>query len=98
MFNALNGMGAGGKISDSTASKANTALYTCFALFGLVSGYLYKLLGARLTLLLGGSTYVLYVGAFLSYNHTEAPTFAIIAGAILGIGAALLWTAQGAIM
>lgn len=39
-------------------------------------------------------TYVLYVGAFLSTSDA----FTIAAGAILGIGAGFLWTAQGGIM
>jgi hypothetical protein len=41
-----------------------------------------------------GLTYVLYVGAFLS----PSSAFTIVAGAILGVGAGCLWTAQGAIM
>ncbi|RKP12098.1 major facilitator superfamily domain-containing protein [Piptocephalis cylindrospora] len=98
MFNALNGMGGGGKINDSTASIANTALYACFAIFGLMSGAVHNILGPRLSLLFGGLCYTIYVGSFLAYNHTETPAFNIAAGALLGIGAALLWTAQGAIM
>lgn len=42
--------------------------------------------------------YPLYVGSFLSYNHNQNEAFVISAGAILGICAGLLWTAQGAIM
>lgn len=43
-------------------------------------------------------SYPLYVGSFLSYNHNQNEPFVISAGAILGICAGLLWTAQGAIM
>jgi MFS family permease len=42
--------------------------------------------------------YPLYVGSFLSNNLNQNEAFVISAGAILGICAGLLWTAQGAIM
>ncbi|EPS71170.1 hypothetical protein M569_03587 [Genlisea aurea] len=98
MFNALSGMGGGGQIDPTAANNANTALYTTFAVFGLLGGGIYNILGPKLTLLGGCSTYVLYAGSFLYYNHFHHQTFAIIAGALLGIGAGLLWASQGAIM
>lgn len=98
MFNALSGMGGGGQVNHEAANNANTALYTTFAVFGVLGGGIFNLLGPRLTLLAGCSTYVLYAGSFLYYNHYKHQLFAIIAGAILGIGAGLLWAAQGAIM
>lgn len=52
----------------------------------------------KLILFAGCSTYVLYAGSFLYYNHYQHQFFAIVAGAILGVGAGLLWAAQGAIM
>ncbi|XP_074562042.1 UNC93-like protein 1 [Curcuma longa] len=98
MFNALSGMGGGGQVDHTAANNANTALYTTFAVFGILGGGIYNLLGPRLTLLAGCSTYVLYAGSFLYYNHYHHQLFAIIAGAVLGIGAGLLWAGQGAIM
>lgn len=98
MFNALSGMGGGGQVDDTAANNANTALYTTFAVFGILGGGIYNILGPQLTLLCGCSTYVLYAGSFLYYNHYQSQVFAIIAGAFLGIGAGLLWAAQGAIM
>ncbi|XP_058085018.1 UNC93-like protein 1 [Magnolia sinica] len=98
MFNALTGMGGGGQVDPTAANNANTALYTTFAVFGILGGGIYNVLGPRLTLFAGCSTYVLYAGSFLYYNHYHHQAFAIIAGAILGIGAALLWAGQGAIM
>lgn len=38
------------------------------------------------------------MGSFLSFNHNQNEPFVISAGAILGICAGLLWTAQGSIM
>jgi len=98
MFNALSGMGGGGQVDHKVANNANTALYTTFAVFGILGGGIYNILGPRLTLVAGCSTYVLYAGSFLYYNHHEHQDFAIVAGALLGVGAGLLWAAQGAIM
>lgn len=98
MFNALSGMGGGGQVDHTAANNANTALYTTFAVFGVLGGGIYNLLGPRLTLLAGCLTYVLYAASFLYYNHYRHQLFAIVAGALLGVGAGLLWAAQGAIM
>ncbi|KAE8697989.1 putative Nulp1-type [Hibiscus syriacus] len=57
-------MGGGGQVDTTAANNANTALYTTFAISGILSDH----------------------------------TFAIIAGAVLSIGAGLLWDGQGAIM
>ncbi|CAA2971212.1 UNC93 1 [Olea europaea subsp. europaea] len=98
MFNALSGMGGGGQVDPTAANNANTALYTTFAVFGILGGGIYNILGPHLTLFAGCSTYVLYAGSFLYYNHYHHQAFAIVAGALLGIGAGLLWAAEGAIM
>ncbi|KAI9296872.1 MFS general substrate transporter [Neoconidiobolus thromboides FSU 785] len=104
MFNALNGMGGGGQVDPTVASQANTALYTTFSIFGILGGAITNLLGPKLTIFIGSLTYVLYTGAMLAYGHiTEtspvgARAFTIIAGALLGVGAGMLWSAQGALM
>ncbi|KAA0045371.1 hypothetical protein IC582_016367 [Cucumis melo] len=98
MFNALSGMGGGGQMDTTVADNASTALYTTFAIFGIIGGGIYNILGPRLTLFAGCATYVLYAGSFLYYNHIKDQTFAIIAGAILGMGAGFLWAGEGAIM
>ncbi|KAL3653762.1 hypothetical protein CASFOL_003443 [Castilleja foliolosa] len=98
MFNALSGMGGGGQVDPTAANNANTALYTTFSVFGILGGGIYNILGPQLTLLCGCSTYVLYAGSFLYYNHYHHQAFAVAAGAFLGIGAGLLWASQGAIM
>jgi hypothetical protein len=53
----------------------------------------YNIFGHRV-LIPSALTYVLYVGSFLSASET----FTIVAGAILGVGAGFLWTAQAGIM
>ncbi|CAL5033694.1 unnamed protein product [Urochloa decumbens] len=99
MYNALNGLGGGGQADHTAADNANTALYACFAVFGVLGGAIHNLLGPRATLFLGSLTYPLYVAAFLNYNHRPgSQVFPVVAGALLGVGAGLLWAAQGAIM
>ncbi|XP_007051357.2 PREDICTED: UNC93-like protein 1 [Theobroma cacao] len=98
MFNALSGMGGGGQVDPTAANNANTALYTTFSVFGILGGGIYNIFGPRITLAVGCSTYVLYAGSFLYYNHHHDQTFPIIAGGLLGVGAGLLWAGQGAIM
>jgi MFS family permease len=99
MYNALNGLGGGGQVDHTAADNANTALYACFAVFGVLGGAIHNLLGPRTTLFLGSLTYPLYVAAFLNYNHRPgSQVFPVIAGALLGVGAGFLWAAQGAIM
>ncbi|KAK9673095.1 hypothetical protein RND81_12G145600 [Saponaria officinalis] len=98
MFNALSGMGGGGQVDHTAANNANTALYTTFAVFGILGGGIYNILGPRLTLIAGCSTYVVYAASFVSYNHNRRETFVVVSGALLGVGAGLLWAAQGAIM
>ncbi|TVU06418.1 hypothetical protein EJB05_49631, partial [Eragrostis curvula] len=96
MFNALNGLGGGGQLDHTTADNANTTLYACFAVFGVLGGGAYNLLGPRPTLLLGALTYPLYTASFLYYNHRRSQVFPVAAGGILGTGAGFLWAAQGA--
>ncbi|KAG0296307.1 hypothetical protein BGZ98_001020 [Dissophora globulifera] len=98
MFNALNSLGGGGQLDSKVGQNANVALYTCFAIFGLLSGAIHNKLGPKWTIFIGCSTYVLYAGSLLCYNHTQAGAFTIVAGGLLGVGAGMLWTAQGAIM
>ncbi|XP_020084010.1 UNC93-like protein 1 [Ananas comosus] len=83
MFNALSGMGGGGQLDHRAANNANTALYAAFSV----------------TLLLGCSTYSLYAGSFLYYNHHPGrQLFTVVSGGVLGAGAGLLWSAQGAVV
>lgn len=94
MFSALNGLGAAGKADATIADNALTALSVSFAICSLLAGAMFNIVGHRVLLLVGGLTYALYVGSYLSYN----PAFVITAGAVLGVGAGFLWAAQGAIM
>ncbi|CAE6479426.1 unnamed protein product [Rhizoctonia solani] len=99
LFNALNGLGGGGRVDQTTSANGNVALYSTFAVGAFFSGSVCNKLGPRLTLLLGTTGYSLYIGSYLATNlHDNAGWFIIFAGAILGLCAGLLWTAQGSLM
>jgi len=98
MFNALNGIGGAGQLDTTVSANANVALYTTFSIGGFFAGAIVNKLGPAISLLLGGSTYALYSGSLLYYNHQHRQEFPVASGAILGLGAAILWTGQGAIM
>ncbi|KAI5475095.1 Major Facilitator Superfamily protein [Pseudohyphozyma bogoriensis] len=96
LFNALSGIGGGGQVNADASNKGNIALYSCFSVTSFFSGTINNRIGSRLTLSLGALGYALYMGAFLSYNINQNSGFVIAAGAILGVCAGMLWTAQGA--
>lgn len=99
LFNALNGLGGGGQIDTTTASNSNTAVYSTFAVCAFFAGSINNKIGSRLTLLFGTIGYALNIGSYLALNiHANAKGFVIGSGAILGICAGLLWTAQGSLM
>ncbi|KAF8525090.1 MFS general substrate transporter [Hysterangium stoloniferum] len=99
LFNALNGLGLSGQIDSKISANANAAVYTTFAVAAFFSGSINNKLGSRLTLILGSTGYSLYIGSYLALNlHKNAGIFVISSGAILGVCAGLLWSAQGSLM
>ncbi|KAF5019809.1 hypothetical protein F66182_8178 [Fusarium sp. NRRL 66182] len=99
MFNALTGMGGGGRVDPTLTNDMNTALYSTFAVFGFFGGTIVNRLGVKLTLSLGGVGYGIYAISLLLADHSNnARPFNLFAGTLLGLCAAMLWTAQGTIM
>ncbi|KAM3458798.1 hypothetical protein BB8028_0003g01100 [Beauveria bassiana] len=99
MYNALTGMGGSGQVDGTVAANANVATHACTAGAALLLvGTLYRHLGPRASLALGGWTYALYAGALLHYTRTGNGAFVVAAGALLGVGAAFFWVAQGTVM
>eukprot|EP00121_Abeoforma_whisleri_P014736 Awhi_evm1s13593 len=99
MFNALQGLGnAGGDPNNtSVAAAMNLTLYLFFALFGVFGGFLFNVFGNKILLSFGGITYCFYaISVYLwGINENLAP-LAIVSSGLLGIGAGMFWTAQGA--
>ncbi|KAI8325658.1 UNC93-like protein C922.05c-like protein [Martensiomyces pterosporus] len=98
MFNALNAMGGGGQVNRQVSNNTNTGLYCTFIVFGVLGGGIVNLLGIRWTIFISGLTYSLYSASYIYLNHTHHGGFTIATGPILGIGAGILWSAQGMIM
>jgi len=98
MFNAVNGLGAGGQESAQVGDAANTALYATFSIVGFFAGTITNALGIRIALSFGGLGYSIYVSSYLCYNHTQNFGYVVFAGFFLGCCAGILWCAQGAIM
>lgn len=98
MYNAVSGLGAAGGVSAHDIDNANAALNATFAGVGFFCGSFANRIGLRLTMTFGGFGYFIYTGSLLCYKHTSNAGFLIFAGALLGFCAAMLWTAQGAVM
>ncbi|TCD71410.1 hypothetical protein EIP91_010116 [Steccherinum ochraceum] len=99
LYNALNGLGGGGRVDTKTNANANAVHYATFAFFALFAGPVHNYLGPILTLQLGTLGYALNVAAYLSTNvNPSTSAFILAAGAIQGVCAGLLWTAQGSLM
>ncbi|KFY44338.1 hypothetical protein V494_01522 [Pseudogymnoascus sp. VKM F-4513 (FW-928)] len=99
MYNALGGLGGSGQVDKTVAANANVALLSATAATALfIVGPLFSWVGPRICFLLGGWTYALYSGSLLNFNHQNNGAFVIASGAILGVGASMLWVVQGAIM
>lgn len=96
MWNSITSM-AGGIEDTAAASLAIAYLYGCFAVFSLIAPIVNNTLGSRVTLFLGTLGYLLYVASLWAYPLT-GPTFVVVSGAVNGVGAALLWTAQGTLI
>jgi len=73
-------------------------LYSTFAVFGFFGGTFVNKLGIKATLAFGGLGYTIYAISLLVSVHASVGGFNIFAGALLGVCAGLLWTAQGTIM
>lgn len=98
MFVAVSNLGAGGTQDVALSDTSNGVLYGLYAVAGLFSGGINNVLGPRLTLFIGALGYPLYIGALWCFQVQHTRWFLIFAGAVLGLCAALLWSAQGVIV
>jgi hypothetical protein len=98
LFNALAGIGAGGELDAKVYDNSQVILYSVSALFAWFSGSICNMLGIRLAMTLGALGYSLFSGSLLCHKHTGNVAFVYCSGAFLGVSAAFLWTAQGAVL
>jgi len=96
LFNAMNGLGNAGGSDPKIAATMNATLYATFSIFGVLSGSLFNILGTKILMSFGSLTYAFYaISVYLWGTDEKYASMAIIAAAILGLGAACLWGAQG---
>jgi MFS family permease len=69
MFNALNGLGAGGQVTATANNNANIATYSTFAFFGFFGGTICNKIGVKYTLSIGGWGYCIYSASLWTFNH-----------------------------
>ncbi|KAJ5730686.1 uncharacterized protein N7483_005194 [Penicillium malachiteum] len=98
MFNVLSALGGGGQVDPTTSNNANTILYSLFCAFALVSGSVCNFLGPKVTLAAGGIGYSLLSASYWSYNNNSNQAFVYFGGAMCGVAAAFLWTAEGSMI
>jgi MFS family permease len=98
-YNAINSM-AGGIGNQDVIAKGNTILNILFAVSSLFAPVFVNVFGARVTLLIGALGYPLYVVAllFAGLKDLIPDGWILVASAILGLCAALTWTAQGTLI
>jgi MFS family permease len=85
------------KCPSQVAATMNATLYATFSIFGVLSGSLFNLLGTKILMSFGALTYAFYAISVYLWGQVDASyaPMAVAAAAILGIGAACLWGAQG---
>ncbi|KAJ1986113.1 hypothetical protein GGI25_004151 [Coemansia spiralis] len=98
MFNALSATGGAGQVDRTVSNNTNTGIYCTFIIFGVMGGAIVNLFGIRYTICISGLTYALNSASYIYYNHTRLGAFSIATGPIMGIGAGILWSAQGMVM
>ncbi|KAJ5083089.1 hypothetical protein N7532_012132 [Penicillium argentinense] len=97
MFNVLSALGGGGQVDPTTSNNANTILYSLFCAMSLAGSFC-NFFGPKITLASGGVGFSLLSASYWSYNHNKEEGFVYFGGAICGIAAAFLWTAEGSMI
>ncbi|KAL3448775.1 major facilitator superfamily domain-containing protein [Aspergillus insuetus] len=93
MYSAISGLGAGGTQDPQLSDIAHGALYGCFAASGFFAEH-----SRSSPDIVSWVYWILYIGALWAFQLHGTRWFLILAGALLGVSAALFWAAQGAIM
>eukprot|EP00730_Choanoeca_flexa_P005767 TRINITY_DN12019_c1_g4_i4.p1 TRINITY_DN12019_c1_g4~~TRINITY_DN12019_c1_g4_i4.p1 ORF type:complete len:430 (+),score=70.69 TRINITY_DN12019_c1_g4_i4:104-1291(+) len=78
-------------LGDSLGYQSLAIIYAVFAICNFVAPPIVKVLGPRLSMIFGSAMYALFIATFLK----PAQWSILGASALVGVGAAVLWTAQG---
>jgi len=97
-FNSIIGLNSG--IPDKYTNAGYGILYFIFALGSLVAPALVNKFGPRMMMCLGGSVYVVFSSSLLLAGplHTIPLPFVTICASLVGFGAAVLWSGNGAML
>lgn len=99
MYNALTGLGGSGQVDSTVAANATVAMLSTTAATALfIVGPVFSRAGPRLCFMAGAWAYPLYSGSLLEFDRSGNGALVIASGAVLGVGASLLWIVQGTIM
>lgn len=99
IFGALNGLGAGGGADETTANVANAITFGTIAVGGFLTGSITNQIGVKQALIIGASFYSPYAAAMYVTNyHPGNKWFMPFSAFVLGVSAAFLWIASGAIL
>jgi len=107
LYNALSSFASG--MADPTVGfNGSATLYGSFALFSFVAAGIVNIIGPKIAVFIGATTYIIYVLSLYICNNnftkaedgsvvysTGAISFYYAANVICGMGAGLLWTGQG---
>jgi len=96
LFNALSGLGKAGSPSVVVGALAQGALYFTLAISSFFSGAVFNVAGPAPMFFVGGCAYAVY--SMCVYFSAQHVWLSPVGGFVLGIGAALFWTAQGALI
>ncbi|KAJ1926252.1 hypothetical protein IWQ60_003945 [Tieghemiomyces parasiticus] len=95
MYISITNIGNGGQESLQAASYGNLAQNLTCMLSGPFMGGLVNYFGPRWTVLISAVPFALYTASLLAYPYIQSGVFIIVAGALLGVGSAGVWTPQG---
>ncbi len=97
IYLAVTGLGAGGSTATAqhTVSTASAITFGLYGLSGWLGGTILNLVKPKLIIMFASTGYPIYIGSLWYMDRTGHVWFAYLAGAWLGITAALLWTAAG---
>ncbi|KAK9764122.1 hypothetical protein K7432_008631 [Basidiobolus ranarum] len=97
-YNIYYGSGTFGGTDISTLVGNNVTLYAAFSVFSILSGSVQNALGPRICIMIGGFTYMIYLGSLWYYLYSKNSVFIFIGAVIEGFGASMSWAAAGTIL